>query len=1095
MPNWKKVIVSGSSAHLNQITSSADINLSGNSLLDFNYSAQTVQGNVTASSAAHTIVVKVISKTSSHPYINLGSSSGYSLDGIESPWLNLTEGIYKFDVSDGSVGSHPFRFYFDAAKTQQYTANVDTSESGAVYLTVNKDTPQVLYYQCSSHGYMGFGLSTGMNPLVQDENGLRTLVSGSAQITHDNTTGFVANEHIDHSGVSISTGTGLTGGGDITSTRTLSVDFSDSTLQTTISGSFTEASSSISTRLTAAESELGNTLISSSVQLASDISGSWRGELSSSVYLRQVATTISGSITSTSSSIASDIATNLSNISTLTSKTGSYATTGSNHFKANQTISGSLTVTDTIIAQEFKTEFVSASITFTSGSTKFGDSLDDVHNMTGSLKISGSINASTYIGVLSQSTQIASDISGSFNSVSSSIASDIAEFKDGTVTLVSGSSLSTGSFGKLFGDASDLTNLPSAAITSYSSTGDNRIVTSVNATDVQGEANLTFDGTSLTLTGNMTASGDISGSSTSTGSFGVIEVGGGHFTSASLASGGTSADAASISGSWRGALSGSLNLISGSSLSTGSFGLIQVGGGDFTSASLASGGSGTGFPFSGSAVITGSMFISGSTTSIETLGHVSGSSTSTASFGRFEGDGSGLSNIAAAIDVSDEGSSLTSTVSSINFVGDNVTATNSGNDVTVTLNNTNSTGDAKVINVSSAATTWAVTHSLATKYPVVTIWDDNDQVIIPASITADTTNTATITFEQAMSGRASFTLGVPSSSYFISESNQILTTVADSTIAGDLTVTGILTAQEFHTEYTSASIIYTSGSNKFGDTTDDTHEFTGSLNITGSLISNGLTYPTADGTTGQTLQTDASGNLTLDDPQVLFDTVKNKAGYDLTKGTPVFASGSTGNTPHIYPASASLPLRMPAAYILREDITNDSEGQGLITGFVNGIDTSGFDEGDTLYIGADGGYTNQKPSGSNLIQNIGKAIKIHSSNGSAIIIGAGRSNDTPNLLDNHIFFGSGSNQMQQLHISGALDTTVINNVTASGDISGSSTSTFTAATFVGTFSGALSSSAQIASDISGSFSSVSASLASRLDTLSNDIIALSIALG
>ena len=848
MPNWKKVIVSGSSAHLNQITASADINVSGNSLLDFNYSAQTVQGNVTASSAAHTIVVTVISKTSNHPYINLGSSSGYSLDGIESPWLNLTEGIYKFDVSHSSVGSHPFRFYFDAAKTQQYTANVDTSESGAVYLTVNKDTPQVLYYQCSSHGYMGFGLSTGMNPLVQDEDGMKTLISGSAQITHDDTTGFVANEHIDHSGVTLTAGTGLTGGGDITTNRSFAVDFGDSTLQTHISGSFTQASSSISTRLTTAESELGNTLISSSAQLATDISGS---------------------ITSTSSSIASDIASNLSsintnttNINTLTSKTGSYATTGSNHFKANQTISGSLTVTDTIIAQEFKTEFVSASITFTSGSTKFGDSIDDVHNMTGSLKISGSINASTYIGVLSQSAQIASDISGSFNSVSSSIASDIAEFKDGTVTLVSGSSTSTGSFGKLFGDASDLTNLPSAAITSYSSTGDNRIVTSVNSTDVQGEANLTFDGTSLTLTGNMTASGDISGSSTSTGSFGAIEVGGGHFTSASLASGGSGGDssftAAGISGSWQGVIgSGSLNAISGSSVSTGSFGLIQVGGGDFTSASLASGGSGTGFPFSGSAVITGSMFISGSTTSIETLGHVSGSSTSTASFGRFEGDGSGLTGIAAAIEVSDEGSSLTSTVSSLNFVGDNVTATNSGNDVTVTLNNTNSTGDAKVVQISSASTTWAVTHSLSTKYPVVTIWDDNDQVIIPESITADTTNTATITFEQAMTGRASFTLGVPSSSYFVSESTQILTTVADSTIDGDLNITGTLTAQEFHTEVTSASIVFTSGSTIFGNSSDDIHNMTGSLNISGSLTLN-------DGSLTVTDNVDFNGDLDVD---------------------------------------------------------------------------------------------------------------------------------------------------------------------------------------------------------------------------------------
>ena len=864
MPNWKKVIVSGSSAHLNQITSSADINLSGNSLLDFNYSSQTVQGNVTASSAAHTIVVKVISKTSSHPYINLGSSSGYSLDGIESPWLNLTEGIYKFDVSDSSVGSHPFRFYFDAAKTQQYTANVDTSESGAVYLTVNKDTPQVLYYQCSSHGYMGFGLSTGMNPLVQDQNGLKTLISGSAQITHDDTTGFVANEHIDHSSVTLTAGTGLTGGGNITTNRTFAIDFTDSDFKANVSGSLSSShlnskvpnivsssaqlSADISGSLsTAAIVSLGANIVSSSAQLSDDISGS----LSAAAVVG-----LGANIVSSSTQIASDVS---GSFKPLTDKTGSYATTGSNTFTDDQIITGSLTVTDTIIAQEFKTEFVSASITFTSGSTKFGDTIDDVHDMTGSLRISGSINPSSYIGVLSQSAQIANDISGSLstaaivslgaNIVSSSnqIASDISGSFTGELSGshfkfvgggVSGSSISTGSFGKLLGDGSDISNLPSAAITSYTNTGNNRIITSVNSGGVQGEANLTFDGTSLTLSGNLTASGDLSGSESSTGSFGVIEVGGGHFTSASLAAGGGGTFTASgISGSWQGVIgSGSLGMISGSEVSTGSFGVVEVGGGHFTSASLASGGgTGTGFPFSGSAIITGSMFISGSETSLETLGHISGSSTSTASFGRFEGDGSGLTGISAAIEVSDEGSSLTSTVSSIDFVGDNIVASTSGNDVTVTLNNTNSTGDAKVINVSSAATTWAVTHSLSTKYPVVTIWDDNDQVIIPESITADSTDTATITFEQAMSGRASFTLGVPSSSYFVSESAQILTTVADSTIDGDLTITGTVTAQEFHSEFVSSSIVFTSGSHKFGDSQDDIHQMTGSLKISGSV--------------------------------------------------------------------------------------------------------------------------------------------------------------------------------------------------------------------------------------------------------------------
>jgi len=43
-----------------------------------------------------------------------------------------------------------------------------------------------------------------------------------------------------------------------------------------------------------------------------------------------------------------------------------------------------------------------------------------------------------------------------------------------------------------------------------------------------------------------------------------------------------------------------------------------------------------------------------------------------------------------------------------------------------------------------------------------------------------------------------------------------------------------MTAQEFHTEFVSASIVYRSGSTKFGDTADDVHQMTGSLRITGS---------------------------------------------------------------------------------------------------------------------------------------------------------------------------------------------------------------------------------------------------------------------
>jgi hypothetical protein len=59
-----------------------------------------------------------------------------------------------------------------------------------------------------------------------------TLVSGSSQIAHDSTTGYVANRHIDHTAVSISAGNGLSGGGDISSTRTISLDTTSATFTT-----------------------------------------------------------------------------------------------------------------------------------------------------------------------------------------------------------------------------------------------------------------------------------------------------------------------------------------------------------------------------------------------------------------------------------------------------------------------------------------------------------------------------------------------------------------------------------------------------------------------------------------------------------------------------------------------------------------------------------------------------------------------------------------------------------------------------------------------------------------------------------------------
>jgi trimeric autotransporter adhesin len=63
--------------------------------------------------------------------------------------------------------------------------------------------------------------ATSFNGAINSTNG---VVSGSSQIDHNSTTNYVANRHIDHTSVLISAGNGLSGGGDISSTRTLTLD-------------------------------------------------------------------------------------------------------------------------------------------------------------------------------------------------------------------------------------------------------------------------------------------------------------------------------------------------------------------------------------------------------------------------------------------------------------------------------------------------------------------------------------------------------------------------------------------------------------------------------------------------------------------------------------------------------------------------------------------------------------------------------------------------------------------------------------------------------------------------------------------------------
>ena len=89
-----------------------------------------------------------------------GSGSKYFIDGVQQPTLNLAEsGTYRFDVSDSTMGSHPFKFSTTNDGTHnggsEYTTGVTTNgttgQSGAYVQNVVDASAPTLYYYCQYH--------------------------------------------------------------------------------------------------------------------------------------------------------------------------------------------------------------------------------------------------------------------------------------------------------------------------------------------------------------------------------------------------------------------------------------------------------------------------------------------------------------------------------------------------------------------------------------------------------------------------------------------------------------------------------------------------------------------------------------------------------------------------------------------------------------------------------------------------------------------------------------------------------------------------------------------------------------------------------
>ena len=141
---------------------------------------------------------------------------------------------------------------------------------------------------------------------------------------------------------------------------------------------------------------------------------------------------------------------------------------------------------------------------------------------------------------------------------------------------------------------------------------------------------------------------------------------------------------------------------------------------------------------------------------------------------------------------------------------------------------------------------------------------------------------------------------------------------------------------------------------------------------------------------------------------------KAEAGENIDKGEVVYISGISGNTTIVSLADANDAAKMPAFGVAAETITSGNPIDIYTFGILTGIDTStpGFSLGDSLYVSTIAGIlVNAAPIlESSQIQKIAKVTKVHASQGSIFIAGAGRSNAVPNLNTGRLFVGNASFQ-------------------------------------------------------------------------------------
>ena len=287
MASWKKVIVSGSTAELAGLTLSGDLTVSGGDITlgstsIFSGGDTTSLNNIDAIDATTEATIESAidtlgNLTAASSLVTVGTlnsgaiSSGFGNIDNGTSTLNTGNATVDTLINDSAVasshitGSFTGSFVGDGSGLTGVTAavDIDSLSAAAIVQTDNlifsdagteskitfSDFEDTIFGAVSGDATIAAGgaltIAAGAveNSMLANDGitiaGADTSLggtitaatignaigafSGSVQVDHDSTTNFVANEHIDHTSVTLTAGNGLTGGGDISTNRSFAV--------------------------------------------------------------------------------------------------------------------------------------------------------------------------------------------------------------------------------------------------------------------------------------------------------------------------------------------------------------------------------------------------------------------------------------------------------------------------------------------------------------------------------------------------------------------------------------------------------------------------------------------------------------------------------------------------------------------------------------------------------------------------------------------------------------------------------------------------------------------------------------------------------